>query len=171
MEKGRYKKAAERLEKTLQFAEDIDVDYERLFLARVYEALAICADERGEDKVFQQYSAKMYSLYPQLVPYATFEPQMQLSISGSNSTIEKRLRKYRIDWTGSNPYAPKANLVFTQQGEQKTVTFQVIDYLGNIIVPEQKIIITKTEEAVKELAYGLFGIVALDTQSDIKEAG
>ncbi|MBL7707308.1 MAG: hypothetical protein JNM21_17315 [Taibaiella sp.] len=171
MEKGRYKQAAERLEKTLQFAEDIDVAYERLFLARVYEALAICADERGEDKAFRQYSAQMYSLYPQLVPYATFEPQMQLSISGSNAAIEKRLKKYRIDWTNDNPYAPKASLVFAQQGQQQTVTFQVTDYRGKIIVPEQKVLITKTEEAVKELAYGLFGIVSLDAQPDVKEAG
>ena len=111
----------------------------------------------------------MYSLYPQLVPYATFEPQMQLSISGSNAAIEKRLKKYRIDWITDNSYAPKASLVFAQQGQQQTVTFQVTDYRGNIIVPEQKILITKTEEAVKELAYGLFGIVSLDAQPDIKE--
>lgn len=170
IEKGRYKKATERLEKTLQFAEDIDVAYERLFLARVYEALAICAEERGEDKAFQQYSAKMYSLFPQLVPYATFEPQMQLSIAGSNPAIEKRLKKYRIDWTESNPYAPKASLVFAKQGEQQTVLFKVVDYLGNIIVPEQKVIITKEEDAVRELAYGLFGIVSLDSQADIDQA-
>ncbi len=171
MEKGRYKKAAERLEQTLQFAEDIDADYERLFLARVYEALAICADERGEDKAFRQYSAQMYSLYPQLVPYTTFEPQMHLTISGSNTAIEKRLKKYRIDWTDDNTYAPRVSLVFGQQGKRQTVTFQVADYRGNIIVPEQKLIITKTEETVKELAYGLFGIVSLDAQPDIKEAG
>lgn len=171
IEKGRYKKAAERLEKTLQYTEDIDVAYERLFLARVYEALAICADERGEDRAFQQYSAKMYSLYPQLVPYTSFKPQMQLSITGNNPAIEKRLKKYRIDWTSKNPYAPKASLAFARQGQQQVVTFRVVDYLGNIIVPEQKIVITKTEEAVKELAYGLFGIVALDAQPDIEQAG
>lgn len=169
IEKGNYSKAQERLMKTLSFKEDIDADYEKLFLARTYEALAICADEKGETKSFQLYAANMYSLFPQLLPYADFKPQMELKIAGENKAIVKKLKQFNIKWVDQNPYAPKAYIKFESKNNKSTIAYTVVDYLGNVIVPESKINIDKVDEAARELAYGLFSIVSLDSQANVDQ--
>lgn len=170
MKKGEYSKAQARLLKTLSFKEDIDAPYEMLFLARTYEALAICADKKGEDRSFQFYASKVYSIYPQLLPFAEFRPQMQLNISGNNEAVEKKLKKFNIKWVNNNPYAPKVNISFEEQNKRSAITYTVVDHLGNVIVPQRKINIDNTDEAGRELAYGLFNIVSLDSQPDIDQA-
>lgn len=167
IEKGNYKKAQERLEKTLSYTDDIDPEFEKLFLARAFEALAICTSENGDDNAANQYAAKMYTMYPQLLPYADFKPQMQLNYSGNNASFLKKLKKFRINWTENNPFAPKVQLIFGNAGAKKNVKYSVTDYLGNVIVVPQTIVIEKESEAAKTLAYGLFDITSLDSQPDI----
>lgn len=169
MEKGEYKAAEARLLRTLGFTEDIDEDYEKLFLARAYEALAICSDKNDEKKQYQQSLAQMYSLFPQLLPYAALKPEFNLAVSGSNDAILEGIKKYNIKWNTGNPYAPKAQLTFTGSGNKKSVTYSVTDFQGNIIVKPATVLIGDKEEAIRTVAYGLFNIHSLDTQPDVQQ--
>ncbi|RQO31627.1 hypothetical protein DBR32_06645 [Taibaiella sp. KBW10] len=171
MEKGQYKKAEQRLVQTLSFTEDIDEVYEKLFLARVYESLAICADKNDEDKLYQQSLAQVYSLYPQLLPYSTLKPQFKLTVSGTNEAILDGIKKYNIKWNPDNAFAPHAYLVFAADGNKKSVSYSVTDFQGNVIVKPVKVVIGDKEEAIKTVAYGLFNIQSLDAQPDINNGG
>ncbi len=95
---------------------------------------------------------------------------MQLNIAGSNKSLEKKLKKFNIKWVDNNPYAPKVFIQFGTANKKSTIAYAVVDFLGNEIVPQRSININKEDDAAKELAYGLFNIVSLDSQSDIKQA-
>ncbi|HRP90644.1 MAG TPA: hypothetical protein PKX92_11465 [Edaphocola sp.] len=163
IKQGKYKTAKSRLEKVLKFTEDIDIPYEKLFLARCYEALAICADELDEKEYYQFYQSQMYRYFPQLMPYTEFKPQMQLNINGSNKALEKKLKKFNIDWVNANHYAPKTSIIFTTENNKTIILYSVRDYQGNVTIPDTKIVVEDEQEAVNSLAYGLFGINALDS--------
>lgn len=166
--RGNYRAASQRLQTMLQFREDIDAAYERLFLARVYEALAICAHAMDDEQAFGLYAAQMYALYPQLLPYADFAPQMRLFYVGENKEIDKHLRNFDIDWVANSRYAPK--VIIHYLSGQDALEYSVVDYKENVIVPKTTILIHDPEEAAKTLAYGLFNIVSLDTQPNVDEA-
>lgn len=170
MQNGDYKVAAAKLEKILSFQEDIDPAYEQLFIARVYEALATCADENGNENAFNFYSAQFYSLYPQLSPFAEFKPQLNIQIEDPTNTVKSELEDYRINWVTDNAYAPKAFIKVSGSPGKYKITYQVVDITGKTIVAEQSILLKNLKEDVKTLAYGLFSISPLDSQADIEQA-
>lgn len=167
MKQGKYKVAKDRLSKILKFSEDIDVNYEKLFLARCYEALAICADKLDDKDQYQFYQAQIYRYFPQLLPFADFSPQMSYASIGNNKSLEKKLKKFNIKWTNTNKYAPKVYINFSKEENKDVIKYSVNDYQGNITIPETKIVVINEKEALNTLAYGLFGISTLDSQADI----
>lgn len=169
MEKGNYQDAKIRLEKILNFSEDIDAEYEKLFLARTFEALAICGDELGTtDKA--KWNSLFYTTFPQLVPYSELKPQMRLAVQGENKEVMKKIKRFRVNWESQYDQSPLVQLVFAKEKNKSTIEYSVVDYKGKLIVPRKKIIIDKVDEASKALVYGLFGIESFDTYTNINQA-
>jgi hypothetical protein len=169
IQKGKYKDADNRLKKVLSFTEDIDEEYEKLFLARCFEALAICADEldKGEK---QKWSSLFYATYPQLVPYSELTPQFHLVVKGAEEAILKRIKKFRINWDNKDALSPQVSLVFGKEKNKSTIEYSVVDYSGKTIIPRKKIIVDKVEDASKTLVYGLFGIESFDTNANVNQS-
>lgn len=171
MEQGHYKGAQERLMRTLAFTEDIDEDYEKLFLARIYEALAICAEENGQEELYRKSLSAVYRLYPQLLPYADLKMEFRLRLSGNNDPVLAALKEYNIDWNDNNPYSPIVTLSFATAGKKKSVTYAVTDAEGKRMLAPVTLVIKDREEAARSIAYGLFKVLPLDTQPDIDHGG
>lgn len=136
---------------------DIDVEYEKLFLARVYEAQAMCAKERDDKAAYADWMNRMYAVYPQLIPFSGLQMNMNLQVTGNAPEVIKRLKDFNINWT-SNVAAPTAYISFTEGKEQKQITYWVNDADGNIIVSQQRFGYDNTERAGLQLAYRLFDV-------------
>lgn len=136
---------------------DIDVEYEKLFLARVYEAQAMCAKERDDKAAYADWMNRMYAVYPQLIPFCGLQMNMNLQVTGNAPEVIERLKDFNINWT-SNAAAPTAYISFTEGKEQKQITYWVNDANGNIIVAQQRFGYDNTERAGLQLAYRLFDV-------------
>jgi hypothetical protein len=159
MEQGKYNEAKPLLGKLLRDP-NTDADYEKLFTARIYESLAICATELKKDKERDEWLYKLYTLYPQLVPFSGMKPNMILHISGNvDKGVEERLLACNINRVnGKGIPAPEAYVIFAGTGKKKSITYYVLDREGNYIVPQQSFGWEKAEATGKELAYRLFNV-------------
>jgi hypothetical protein len=159
MQQGKYNEAKPILDKLLRDPE-IDQGYEKLFIARIYEAEAECAREAKKDGAQAEWLYQLYVLYPQLLPYTGMACNMRLHVSGDvDAATEQRLRACNINWvTNSSIPAPEAYVVFSRKGNKKNVAYYVLDSKGNYIVQKQAFAYDKPEEAGIQLAYRLFNI-------------
>ncbi len=159
MKQGKYKEAKMDLD-ALTRTTDIDVPYEKLFLARLYQAEAECAKELKFETDQNSWMYKLYVNYPQLVPYTGMAMNMNLHISGNeDKEVVKRLKACNINWvTDSNIPAVHAYIIFSGAKDKKTITYYVLDRNGNYIVPSQAFTWQKAEETGTNLAYKLFDI-------------
>jgi len=159
MQQGSYKEAKPMLDKLLTDP-NTDADYEKLFTARVYQAEAECAKELGNENLQNISLYRLYTLYPQLVPFTGMPMNMTLHISGeTDAAVEKRLRACNINWvTNSGIPTPGAYVIFSHNGKNKDITYYVLDQQGNYIVQKQSFAWQKPDDAGTQLAYRLFNI-------------
>jgi hypothetical protein len=159
MKKGNYTEAQKILYDILS-NERTDIEYEKLFVARTYEALAACAKEK---KNTNEYNESLYSFYinfPQLLPYSDLKPNLRLNVIGTpDQKVVDRLKDCNINWIkdGSTP-AAEATLKFSTSGKKKIVSYYVMDKSGREIVKRENYTYTKPEDAGVILAYRLFNI-------------
>lgn len=159
MKKGNYTEAQKILYDILN-NERTDIEYEKLFVARTYEALATCAKEK---KNTNEYNESLYSFYvnfPQLLPYSDLKPNLRLNIIGTpDQKVVDRLKDCNINWIkdGSTP-AAEATIKFSTSGKKKIVSYYVMDKGGREIVKRENYTYTKPEDAGVILAYRLFNI-------------
>ena len=158
MKKGKYEDAQKILYDILQ-NEKTDLEYEKLFVARTYEALAECANERKNKNEYNESLYAFYTNFPQLLPYSELKANMRLVTLGSvDSKLIKSLKNCNINWVAGNVDAPEVTLNFSTSGTKKTVTYYVTVKGGKDIVKRQSYTYTKSEEAGVQLAYKLFNI-------------
>jgi hypothetical protein len=156
MKLGNYKHAKTELDNLLRDP-DIDIEYEKLFLARVYEAEAICAAERKNSQEYNQWLYRLYTIYPQLMPNTGLKMNMSLHISGAaDNAILDQLKDCNINWTNSSS-TPSVPIYLVFDGK-KHIQYYVLDNMGNYIVPKQVFSYQKVKNAGIELAYRLFNI-------------
>lgn len=141
---------------------DIDVEYEKLFLARVYQAQAECAKERKDDKAYTLWMSRMYSEYPQLVPYTGLEMPMRLQVNGTGADITlNRLKDCNIKWV-TDANAPIAYVTVLKGEKSNNIKYYVQDAGGKVIVPNNTMGAafegSGAESAGVGLAYRLFNI-------------
>lgn len=167
MEQGKYKEAKPILDKLLRDP-NTDADYEKLFTARIYEAQAICAGKTKRTREREEWLYKLYTLYPQLMPFTGMKPNMILHLSGTvDKEVENRLRACNINWVnGAGVPAPEAYVIFSGTGKKKSIAYYVIDRTGNYIVPQQSFSWQKADATGKELAYRLFNIGGKEPDAD-----
>lgn len=161
MKLDNYKEARIILDGILQ-DQDIDVEYEKLFLARVYQAQAECAEEREDKTAYAAWMTRMYAEYPQLVPYSGQRMNMQLHLSGnSGQEAINRLKDCNINWV-SDPTVPQVYLTITPKGKGQSVQYRVTGPDGTTIVPQNTFTYEGTGIAAANagitLAYRLFNI-------------
>lgn len=161
MKMGNYDEATILLNEILQDS-DIDVEYEKLFLARVYQAQAECADEREDNTAYNMWMSRMFSEYPQLIPYTGLEMPMRLQVNGAGAelTIE-RLKNCNIKWV-TDTAAPIANITVSKGEKSYNIRYNVQDAKGNMIVPQNITSASFTGKGAAStgvsLAYRLFNI-------------
>jgi len=157
MMQGNYKTAQQELQSVLEDP-DIDPEYEKLLIARVFEAQAQCAKKLEEEDACNAWMYRLYLTYPQLIPYSGLRMNMQLHLSGrEDPQVTARLKACNISWvTGAAVPAPHAYVIFSQDGDKKSITCYVLDADGSTIVPKQRFRWQQPEEAAISLAYRLF---------------
>lgn len=146
-----------------------DEETEKLFYARTFEALANCAEALNKGDERDQWLYKLYSAYPQLVPYIDLPMPMHLVANSSgDEEAFKRLKACNIRWT-EDRNAPTAYVSFRTMGDSKVADYWVTDAKGNYIVPRQFFAYKSASGAGIALAYRLFGVGGKNTFSESQE--
>jgi hypothetical protein len=164
MQKGDYTTAQKTLYDILN-TEKTDLEYEKLFVARVYEALATCAKEKKNDTEYNESVNSFYSNFPQLVPFSDVKPNLRMSVLGTpDSKVIARLKDCNINWvTAGN--APEVTLKFSTNAGKKTITYYVMDNNGREVVKRNNYVYTNPDEAGIALAYKIFKIEKISKDS------
>jgi hypothetical protein len=159
MQKDNYTEAQKLLYDILN-NEKTDIEYEKLFVARVYEALALCAKEKNDDREYNESVNAFYINFPQLLPYSDVTPNLRLSIIGTpDAKVIERLKDCNINWiTKGGTNAPEVTLNFTNNGKKKSVTYYVMGNGGRELVKRGTYTYTDAEEAGITVAYRFFKI-------------
>ncbi len=155
-EKGEKKLACNSLEELLYAR--LDTDHERLFLARLYEALCKYYDDEGNDKDYNYYINLLYQVYPSLLTYSDLKVPIQINISGIDDDVTQQiindLRKGNINIT-NDPQAIKANIQFGRENQWYRVDIQTSSFGTEIV--QQTFYFKKVYGVGSELLLRLFG--------------
>ncbi|MDR1169967.1 MAG: hypothetical protein LBK97_03940 [Prevotellaceae bacterium] len=162
LEKGNTRKALKVLEETYNQDSIESSEYEKLYLARLYEALALANDASGTKNNFEKFKNQFYQTYPQLVPYSPvkmkFKIETQTSEIESSSRILSDLNKFNIDFETSGENLPVLKLNFSKKGDKNVVEYSVESSWGTAIVKPSTIVYTDTKDVAKKLAYSIFNL-------------
>ncbi|MDR2563362.1 MAG: hypothetical protein LBC98_05400 [Prevotellaceae bacterium] len=158
IEKGEKSKALQCLSE-LKSSAKVEKDYERLFTARLYEALALCST--GSERA--NYVNQFYAAFPQLVPFSEVTMKFRLEVKGDDSPIAKQaveaLKSLDIEFTGDNrSESPKVLLQFFSKGTINAVTYSVESSWGTVIVEATTLNYSDPEELGKNLGYAIFKV-------------
>ncbi len=156
MKDGKYTEAKKTLDKILSGG-NTDTEYEKLFLARVYQAQAECAKEKKDKNAYAQWVYKMYQTFPQLVPFTGLEMQMNLHVTNADKEVVERLKACNIKW-GMSSASVEAYVTFSTKGKTKMMEYYVLDRNGRYIVPRQACSYKDPGQSGIDLAYRLFNI-------------
>lgn len=159
MESGDYTEARILLNEVLQDA-NTDQEYEKLFLARVYQAQAECAAKAKDDNAFNSWIYRMYETYPQLIPNTGLKMNMRLHATGQvDETVVSRLKGCNINWV-NNPVTPAVDVYihFEKVADKMRITYSIKDKKGKTVVDSQAFGYKNAEKAGTDLAYRIFGI-------------
>lgn len=144
---------------------ELDEDYEKLLIARCYEALAEAYDQKDNEKESQKYALEMYKLYPQLLPYTGLQIPFRLKFTGEGTdeqflAIKEEFEACDFDWT-EDESAPLIEVEFKTNGKNREIHYRVSD-AGNEALISDAMVIKKTEDTGKLLAYRIFNIKKKD---------
>jgi Tfp pilus assembly protein PilF len=161
MEQGNYPEAEKALSEIVQDP-SIDEGYEKLFLARCYEALSICARETHHKSLEMESSLDFYATFPQLVPFSDYTISMRLHTLGkADKKLLDRLKDCNINWVSEQDIAvPEITLIFHDEGGKKSVTYFVTAPDGRELIKRSDYYYKPedAEAAGLTLAYHLFKI-------------
>src|SRR5690606_16306561 len=154
-----YRQAQQLLNQLLS-EPNTDPEYEKLFIARAFEAQAKCAEKLKDQDAFNNWMYQWYLMYPQLIPYSGRKVNIRLYLSGTEDPeVVKRLKACNINWVTKNDIpSVQVYVIFTQNGDKKNISYQVLDATGNMLVPQQGFHWKNADAAGTELAYRLFDI-------------
>ena len=165
MKKDEYKEA-EKLLTTILADKSIDPEYEKLFIARVYQAQAECAKERKDKESYNQWMYRLYGLYPQLIPFSGLKMNMNLHVSGTvDKEVVERLKDCNINWGPGNT-SPEAYIIFSTQGKLRRMEYYVLDKSGRYIVPRQSCTYKDATQSGIDMAYRLFNVGGVYAAAD-----
>ncbi|TND08889.1 MAG: hypothetical protein FD123_1743 [Bacteroidetes bacterium] len=159
LNEGKAEEAETYLKEVLE-DKDLDTAYERLLIARCYEALAESYDQQDKEEARMKCAVKFYEIYPQLVPYSDVELPFRLSVTGDGTeefkTIREEFESCDIEWT-EDTKAPKVSVEFKTNGKNREIHYRISGDKDSTLV-SGAMVIKKTEDTGKLLAYRIFGI-------------
>ena len=154
---GDKKNATKQLE-DLDRSVFADTANEKLFIARLYESLAR-ANESNEEK-FPLYSSAVMEYYPQLIPFSGLKPSINLSVSGVDDAVTKKvisdLKDCNINFNNDNSIA-NANISFIKRGDTYEALISARSINGKIIANKEPLIFKKTDGVGGEIGLRMFG--------------
>ncbi|MDR1594137.1 MAG: hypothetical protein LBS43_06610 [Prevotellaceae bacterium] len=163
IEKGDARKALKVLEDI--YNQDLidDNEYEKLYLARLYEALAMANEASGTKTNFEKFLTQFYQTYPQLVPYSSVKMKFKIETKTgeieSSKQILSDLNLFNIDFETSGDNLPTLKLNFGKTADNKDIVeYSVESSWGTKIVIPSSIVYTDTKDVAKRLAYSIFNM-------------
>ena len=171
MKKGGYKEAQSYLESILN-DRTIDQEFEKLFLARVYESLVICEKELN-DKIDSRLVTLFYKTYPSLVPFSGIAIPMRLHSNEKTENekiIIKQLKSSNINWvTNVSASAIDVYIQFSRKGNLNLVEYSVRNKNEMLITPTSFSYDNSTMEWVpKQLCFYIFNVGNSDKGINMK---
>jgi hypothetical protein len=156
----KYTEAISYLEST-QRDMMIDTKYEKLFIARTYEAFAQCYKELDKNIEMQTAILNEFATYPQLVPYSNIEFPIQLKINATTideKACKKLLEKSKLNITNSKTNTiPQVQISFSKKGANKIMHYSTT-LNGKEIYPASFFAYTSIEEATNKVLFYIFNI-------------
>jgi hypothetical protein len=159
-EDGNENTARKKLE-SIVTGTTLDTANEKLFLGRLYEGLAMCYDDNGDDQKLASYSNALLEEYPQLIPFSRITTRMKLNYSGLDndvtSNVIDELKDCDIKWRNESNI-PVVNISFGKKNNRYEALLSVVSAKGKVIVNQQRLVFKEKDEGVgKELALRIFG--------------
>lgn len=141
---------------------ELDTENEKLFLARLYESLAVAFDDDGDDKNRDFYSNALLEEYPQLVPFSEVRPKVKFTFLGvEDATVKEvieEVKDCRIDQEDdASPAVATAFVAFSKTGNRYQAEVTVKSGTGKTIVDGDKMVFKEPKGVGKELALRMFG--------------
>ncbi|MDR2383761.1 MAG: hypothetical protein LBD76_07775 [Prevotellaceae bacterium] len=162
IEKGSTRQALKTLEEI--YNQDLieNNEYEKLYLARLYEALALANDASGTKNNFEKFRNKFYQTYPQLVPYSPLKMKFRIETQTNNVESAKQilsdLNTFNIDFVKNGDNLPVLKLNFGSTDNKTVLEYSVESDWGTTIVKPSSIVYTDTKDVAKKLAYAIFNL-------------
>ncbi|MBK8145903.1 MAG: hypothetical protein IPK62_13415 [Bacteroidetes bacterium] len=158
LKKEEYTKASSILKELLNDPK-VDKAYEKLFYARVLEAMIQCSEKLKEDNT--ELVAGYTLEYPQLLPFSGIQVAMRLH-SNEKTAIEKQiiasLKKCHIQFTDDlSANAMDVNIMFGKKGNSPLIQYSS-KWNNEVIAPETEISYTDTKSIAERLPFYLFNI-------------
>ena len=158
IEKGDKNQALQALNE-LKCTAKIEKDYERLFAARLYEALALCTTGKEQESYVNQF----YAAFPQLVPFSEVKMKFRLETKCDDNPAAEQalaaLKTFDIEFTAdSRSESPKVILQFFNNGRRDAVSYSVESSWGTVIVTPTTLTYTDPAEVARKLAYAIFKV-------------
>ncbi|MFA6150042.1 MAG: hypothetical protein WC716_01895 [Chitinophagaceae bacterium] len=154
---GNYKEAKTLLNEILQ-DQHTDAEFEKLFLARTFQAFAECADKEKDEAERNKWAYQLFKTYPQLIPFCGLKAPLKLRISGNDEAVLKAFRNCNFNFESGASAAPTAVISFIKKGSKQSIRYSLIDSKGKTIVPEQTFSYKVADKAGIELAYRICGV-------------
>lgn len=140
----------------------LDTASEKLFVARLFEALSNAYYENGDAANLARYRNLFLEEYPQLVPFSGLRIPFKLTVSGVDDANTKQvineIKDCNIQWAdNANSNTANASIYFEKRGDKYQATINVQSGNGKKIVQNQKLIFKNPQGAGSEIALRLFG--------------
>lgn len=139
----------------------LDTAHEKLFLGRMYEALAVAYNKDDDKEKTELFTGALYNEYPQLIPFSGLPASMYLEVTGEDDAITKKvvedLKACNINWKSSaGNGVPSAKISFRKKGIKYEVVINV-QHKAWFKVLNEKFLFKEAEGAGREIAMRLFG--------------
>ena len=141
---------------------EVDATAEKLYLARLYEALAKGYDDDGNKPALNESRKRLYEEFPQLVPFSGLKMDMKLNTGGQDDAVTKQvisdLKGCNINWVeGNGEFNPVVSITFAKKTERYEAVITVKMPSGKVVVNNQRLLFNKADGAGAEIALRIFG--------------
>ncbi len=147
---------------SISLTSNYDATYEKLFYYRLLEAKMQLAKQAEKPEEVKKLLAEMYCVYPQWSAYCGMPMTMNISISGIENQITKKvvanLENTNIDWRKNETGCQNVFIEFEEKSGLHLVNISVVNTNLVMSTVKQTISYTTPEECAKKLLYACFGI-------------
>lgn len=144
--------------------QDVDTEYEQLFLARYYELLGDYNMKIGETKTAGKWYQEMYVHYPQMAGFTKYPQPFYIQWDGEeDEDIMEGLERANIQIVANNTaHAPTVNIASSMEGKTKTVVISVVTADGLVVSKEQRFFTEDKEAMNYSILRAMYGMATAE---------